>query len=237
VVVSEKPITLGTTNDTANDAARAHHPGAVSCRPEVSMTVAQRIPEQDWTAKRFLETDQHEFGNAWRYELVGGRIVAHAAPSPEHGAILAGLTGALTSRLRGNPDGCRPESGSGAVPKSAQRPTARIPDAMIRCGEHPRVLFEVISPSELRNWTERDARRRDLQSVEGAQEIVELYQSERACHLYRRLPDDTWSFDALGGADALLQLSSVSLAIPLSEIYEFADLAETGTDEAGGALA
>jgi hypothetical protein len=85
------------------------------------MTVAPRVPEQDWTADGFLETDQHEFGNAWRYQLVGGRIVAYAAPSPEHGAILAGLTGALGSRLRGNPD------------------------AMIRCGKHPRVLFEDIS--------------------------------------------------------------------------------------------
>jgi Uma2 family endonuclease len=197
------------------------------------MAFALRGADQDWTAERFLETDQHEFGNAWRYELVDGRIVAHAAPSPEHGAILAGLTGALASRLRGNPDGCRPESGSGAVPRAAQRPTARIPDAMIRCGEHPRVLFEVISPSELRNWTERDARRRDLQAVEGAQEIVELYQSERACHHYRRLPDDTWSFEALGGADAILQLPSVGLRIPLSEIYTFADLPEPGAVEAG----
>ena len=194
------------------------------------MTVAPRIPEQDWTAERFLETDQHEFGNAWRYELVGGRIIAHAAPSPEHGAILAGLTTALGSRLRGNPDGCRPESGSGAVPKAAQRPTARIPDAMIRCGEHPQVMFEVISPSELRNRTEQDARRRDLQAVEGVQEIVELY---------RRLPDDTWSFEALGGADAILRLSSVALAIPLSEIYEFADLPEPepGAGKAGGGIA
>ena len=55
------------------------------------MTVAQRIPEQEWTTERFLATDQHMFGDAWRYELVDGRIVAHAAPSPEHGAILAGL--------------------------------------------------------------------------------------------------------------------------------------------------
>ncbi len=102
------------------------------------MTVAQRVAEQGWTAERFLTTDQHEFGDAWRYELVDGRIVAHAAQSPEHGAILAGLTTALGSRLRGNPDGCRPESGSGAVPRSAQRATARIPDALIRCGEHPK---------------------------------------------------------------------------------------------------
>jgi Uma2 family endonuclease len=199
-----------------------------------------RFAEHPCTAERFLATDQHEFGNAWRHELVGGRIVAHAAPSPEHGAILAGLIGALVSRLRGNPDRCRPESGSGSgvVPKAAQRPTARIPDAMVRCGEHPRVLFEVVSPSELRNWTERDAKRHDLQAVEGALEIVELYQSERACHIYRRRqPDDSWSFEALGGADPILQLSSVGLAIPLSEIYAFADLPEPGTGEVGASEA
>jgi len=195
------------------------------------VTVAQRIPEQEWTTERFLATDQHMFGDAWRYELVDGRIVAHAAPSPEHGAILAGLATALGRRLRGNPDGSRPASGSGAVPRSAQRATARIPDALIRCGEHPRVMFEVISPSELRNWTQRDAKRRDLQAVEGAQEIVELYQAEQACHIYRHQPDGTWSFEAHGGPDATLQLPSVGLAIPLSEIYAFAELPEPGADD------
>jgi len=190
------------------------------------MTVALRVPEQDWTVERFLATDQHEFGDAWRYELVEGRIVAHAVPSPEHGAILAGLIGAIAGRIRGNPDGCRPESGSGAVPKAAQRPTARIPDAMIRCGEHPRVMFEVISPSELRHWSQRDVRRRDLQAVEGAQEIIELYQAQRACHVYRRQDNGTWSFEALDGADAVLRLTSVAIEMPLSEIYAFAEIAE-----------
>jgi Uma2 family endonuclease len=195
------------------------------------MTVAQRVAEQGWTAERFLITDQHEFGDAWRYELVDGRIVAHAAPSPEHGAILAGLTGALVNRLRGNP-GCRPESGSGAVPRSAQRATARIPDVLIRCGENQRVMFEVISPSELRNWSERDAKRGDLQAVEGAEEIVELYQSERACHVYRRRPDGSWSFEAQGGPEAILRLLSVGLEVPLAEIYAFAEMSEPGVDEA-----
>jgi hypothetical protein len=97
---------------------------------------------------------------------------------------------------------------------------------MIRCGEHLRVLFEVISPSELCNWSERDARRRDLQAVEGAQ--------ERACHVYCRLPDGTWSFEALGGSDAALALRSVGLEMPLSEIYAFAEIPEPGADEATG---
>jgi Uma2 family endonuclease len=112
----------------------------------------------EWTAEAFLATDQSAFGDAWRYELVDGVIVAHAAPSPEHGAILAGLNMALGSRMIARKDGCRPESGSGAAPTDQQRPTARIPDALIRCGALPRVTFDVVSASELKNWRERDRR-------------------------------------------------------------------------------
>jgi Uma2 family endonuclease len=188
------------------------------------MDTAERVGRL-WTADEFLATDQHEFGPAWRYELVDGRIVAHAAPSPEHAAILAGLTGALVSRLRGRPDGCRPESGSGAAPRTRQRNTARIPDATIRCGELPRVVWEVVSPSELRAWRERDRKRSDLQAVEGVEEIVELYQGEMAAHLYRKQADGSWSFSAVGGTEAVLELRSVSIQVPLAEIYEFAVLA------------
>jgi Uma2 family endonuclease len=65
-------------------------------------------------ADEFLRTDQSEFGTAWRYELVRGTIVAHAAPSPEHGVILNNLAGELYNRLRGHE--CRSEAGSGATP-------------------------------------------------------------------------------------------------------------------------
>ena len=93
-------------------------------------------------------------------------------------------------------------------------------------------MFEVISPSELRNWTQGDAKRQDLQAVEGAEEIVELYQAERACHIYRRRPDGTWSFESQSGADAILQLRGVDLSLPLSEIYAFASLPEAGDEAA-----
>lgn len=185
------------------------------------MDTAERLGKL-WTAEEFLATDQHDFGDAWRYELVDGRIIAHAAPAPDHGAILSGLAGALVARLRGNRDGCRPESGSGAAPRTRQRNTARIPDAMIRCSALPRVAFEIISPSELRQWRARDRKRRDLQEVEGIREIVEIYQDELAVHVYRKEDTGNWSFEAIGGAAATLRLTSVGLEIPLREIYEFA---------------
>jgi hypothetical protein len=60
-----------------------------------------------------------------------------------------------------------------------------------------------------------------LQDVEGAQEIVEIYQDEAAIHIYRREEGGQWSFDAVDGLDAILSLHSAGLDIPLSEIYEF----------------
>ncbi len=181
----------------------------------------QTVVPVNLTADEFLTTDQHVFGDAWRYEMVDGRIIAHAAPSPDHAAILAGLGAALVNRLRGRRD-CRPELGSGAVPKRQQRNTARIPDAMIRCGDQPRVLFEIVSPSDLDHRKTWDRRRRDLQDVEAVQEVVELFQDGTA-HVYRRREGD-WVFAFLDGPDATLTLDSVGLSIPLSEIYEFVEI-------------
>jgi Uma2 family endonuclease len=138
-----------------------------------------------WTAEEFIVQDQHDFGDAWRYELVDGEILAHAAPAPEHGAILTGLDGPLINRMTAMPRGCRPETGSAATPRSAQRNTARIPDLVIRCGEHPKVSFEVVFPSEIRDWRGRNLKRQHMQAVEGMREIVELFQEDYAVHVYR----------------------------------------------------
>jgi Uma2 family endonuclease len=179
-------------------------------------TAARNSPFLD--AEAFLRTDQSEFGSAWRYELVRGTIVAHAAPSPEHGAITANLTGELHVRLRGHPE-CRSEVGSGAAPQYEQRDTARIPDVMIRCRDQPRVIFEVISPSELRHKRQWDQKRTDLQAVEGVQEIVEVYQDEMLAHVYRRQASG-WLFESISGPDAEIALRSVGIAVPLAPVYE-----------------
>ena len=179
-------------------------------------TVTRDTPFLD--ADAFLRTDQFEFGSAWRYELVRGRIIAHAAPSPEHGVILNNLAGELYVRLRGHPE-CRSEIGSGAISRAEQHDTARIPDAMIRCGSHPRVLFEVISPSELQHKRQWDQKRVDLQAVEGVQEIIEIFQDEVLAHAYRR-SDSGWMFESIAGQDAEIALSSVGISVPLTALYD-----------------
>ncbi|HYZ62210.1 MAG TPA: Uma2 family endonuclease [Acetobacteraceae bacterium] len=189
------------------------------------MATARKL-EREWTAEAFIRTDQHEFGDLWRYELVEGRIVGHAAPSPEHGAILMGLSVALGRVMIGRPGNCRPESGSAAVSRTQQRNTARIPDALVRCGEHPRVIFEVVSPSEITHWRERDRKLRHLQAVESVMEIVELFQDDYAAHIYRRASGDpaVWTFEAVGGPDGVIRLSSLEIELGLAEIYTFASM-------------
>ncbi|HSU05793.1 MAG TPA: Uma2 family endonuclease [Acetobacteraceae bacterium] len=169
-------------------------------------------------AEAFLRTEQSEFGTAWRYELVRGTIVAHAAPSPEYGVILGNLARELGNCLRDHPD-CRSEIGSGAAPQYEQRDTARIPDAMIRCGKHPRVLFGVVSPSELTHKRQWDQKRTDLQAVEGVQEIVEIFQDEMLAHAYRRQTSG-WVFEWIAGPEAEVGLPSVGIAVPLAALYE-----------------
>jgi Uma2 family endonuclease len=192
-------------------------------------TTARTFAEM--TAAEFLATDQAEFGNAWRYELDDGVIVAHASPSPEHGAILSMLNVAIETRLRTRGrGGCRFESGSGAAPKMQQRATAKIPDGTVRCGQHPRVTFDIVSPSELKNIQKRDRRRLHLQDIEGVQEVVEIYQHVPAVHVYRRQEDGGWEFVPVNGLEADLEIKSINMSIPLAEIYESVTLGPDDQD-------
>jgi Uma2 family endonuclease len=177
--------------------------------------------ETPWTAASFLVTDQRAFGDAWRYELVDGVVIAHAAPAPRHGELQARLALALGRRLDDHP--CKLEIGSGATPRDQQRATARIPDLLIRCSGLPRVIFEVVSPSELRAWRARNRKRRDAQDIDSVQEIVEVYQDEPSAHLYRRGPSGVWLFEAFDDLDAVIPLTSVDIEVPLAEVYKGID--------------
>ena len=84
------------------------------------------------------------------------------------------------------------------------------------------MLFEVLSPSELKRWRERDRKRLDEQDISGVEEIIEIYQSEPAIHIYRR-GKGHWAFEPVGGLEAMLELRSADLTIPLAEIYRYID--------------
>jgi hypothetical protein len=89
----------GKSTDSVVVKARCSHSrhGGAKSRPPVAARQRDRagMTDKAWTAEDFLRTDQREFGDAWRYELVDGRIVAHAAPTPAHAKIVVALSGSV----------------------------------------------------------------------------------------------------------------------------------------------
>jgi Uma2 family endonuclease len=192
-------------------------PTRESARGRMTSTARQMPPPI--TVEEFLAADQSEFGDAWRYELVDGQPVAHASPSPEHGAIMMNLGAALKARLRGTP--CRPEGGSAAVPRDKSEDRARIPDVMIRCDGKPTVLFEIISPSDEKSQVRKAIRYADLKNVDGVREIVEVVQDEPLCRIHRwREEIGGWQMEEIAGASSTLSLSLLDIQIPFGEIYD-----------------
>lgn len=191
------------------------------------MVQMARVPTS-MTADEFVTTDQSVFGDKWRYELIDGLIEGHAAPSPTHDAILTNLVFALKGQLKSHTEGCYAETGSAAPPAREQRNTARIPDALVRCQSLPRVTFEIVSPSELKQIKERDQKREDVKAVDGVVQIIEIYQHTMAAHIHSKTEAGTWSLATISGRDATLEIASLQLSIPLIELYENA----MPTDEA-----
>jgi len=77
------------------------------------------------------------------------------SPHRPNGAIAAKLTIALGGRIRGS--SCGVEEVSSEAVTRQQRNTPSIPDVTIRCGEQPRIVFELVSPpTELRHVQECD---------------------------------------------------------------------------------
>ncbi|MEJ0020037.1 MAG: hypothetical protein WDN25_26515 [Acetobacteraceae bacterium] len=82
-----------------------------------------------------------------------------------------------------------------------------------------RVVFEVVSPAELRHRRPRDQKRSDLQAVEGVEEIVEISQDEILVYPYRR-QGAGWVFEWVAGPEAELALSGVVISVPLAALHE-----------------
>jgi hypothetical protein len=178
-----------------------------------------RVPTT-MTADEFVDTDQCEFGDAWRYDLVDGVIEAHAAPSDKHALMLSNLIAALHGKLRSHEAGCHVETGGAVIPARKIRNTARIPDALARCKGLPRVTFEIVSPSELRRVKQRDKKREDVKQVEGLVQIFEIYQHTMVAHVHSRTAAGIWEFVSVSGKEAGLDMPSLCISIPLIDLYE-----------------
>ena len=158
-----------------------------------------------------------------RHEYLGGFVYAMAGASAAHNLIA--LT--LATRLRGNvrSKGCQVFISDMKV-KIAAVDTFYYPDVMVTCDAadnadyfrtSPVLIIEVASPTTA--VTDRREKLLAYQRIASLREYVIVSQAEMSVQLYRRDPNGHWWLATLGAGD-VLELESVDLQLPVSEIYE-----------------
>ena len=105
-----------------------------------------------------------------------------------------------------------------------------LPDLIVVCGKpaftdeyqdtvtNPKVVIEILSPStEDYDYGKKFILYRRLPSFE---EYVLVSQEGARVEKYRKTPDDHWVLSTYTGLDSVVPLESLSVSLPLSEIYD-----------------
>jgi Uma2 family endonuclease len=183
----------------------------------LTMTAALKrmTPEEYLDRERLAET---------KSEFVDGQIIAMAGANWPHNLVNENLSYAFGSRLIGTP--CRSLSRDLRVRSESTR-SYFYPDLVIVCGPpvlegndvllNPTVLVEVLSPST--EGYDRGAKFRHYRSIPSLKEYILVTVNAAVIDRYLRLDDGSWSFVPLIGIASELQLDSIPVRIPLSEIY------------------
>lgn len=182
------------------------------------------------------EADQEEM-----WELVDGYPVrwsdrkdfdpatGMAGTTRAHGKIVANLIRHLGNRLAGGPCIVLPSQ----IKLEASRSNVRYPDVSVDCGSapnaalmiaEPRVLFEVLSRSN--TFGQQVELLDDYQATAAVQQIVWLEQRWCSAILWSRERDGWTRGAVIEGRDAVLELSSIGVSLPLLEAYESLDFGD-----------
>lgn len=161
-----------------------------------------------------------------RYEYVHGRVVAMAGARNRHEAVKRNLIIALGNRLVGKGP-CEPFGSHTQV--RLWNGNVRYPDVLVDCAAprdpdsvvstDPRVIFEVVSPSN--SPFEMASRLRDYQHLPACQAIVTVLPSGLQVDVLTRNDDGSWPEAAVrfSKRESDVELAPLGLALPMAEIY------------------
>ena len=186
--------------------------------------VAEAVPKY---ASSYLSVEEFlklETESDIRYEYVDGQMYAMSGASLRHKLICTNLSGALGAHLRGGP--CRAfQEGVKVLARSSERSFIYYPDLVVVCGkldqkathlEEPRLIVEVASPSTAR--VDREEKARNYQLIPSLEEYIMVAQHQCKVTVLRR--SHQWRPTTLEVPDGTLALDSISLSLPVAQIYE-----------------
>lgn len=173
------------------------------------------------TVEEFLDWDG---GGHRRHELRRGVPVMMAPGTRAHGRVASRLAGAIDRALRARrPCEALVEAG---IASALHADTMLVADVAVTCappspGERlvadSLLVVEILSPSTARD--DRGEKLPDYRAMPSVREILLIEPETPQAELHRRLDGDRWLTTLLRGADAVLELESVGLALPLGDLY------------------
>ena len=158
-----------------------------------------------------------------RWELVRGVPVrAMTGATRRHDTIVVNTIVSLHPRLRGSR--CSAQTADQAL--RTREDSVRRPDVTVDCGptadnalesSRPTALFEVLSPSTRK--TDQFRKLEEYKAVDGLMHVALIDPDQPVILLYTRGAGDAWTTAEVEGLEATLELSALSITLPLGEIY------------------
>lgn len=173
------------------------------------------------TVEEYLELEAH---SQIRHEYLAGEVFAMCGATSRHNRIAGGIYEALRAHLKGGP--CEPYMGEVQVKLRISRDDyVYYPDVMVVCGRgkgeerfftDPKLIVEVLSPSTA--GVDRHEKRIAYRRIPALEEYVVVAQQSVEVTIFRRAEE--WQPVILELRDAILELRSVDLRLPLTRIYD-----------------
>lgn len=171
-----------------------------------------------------------------RHEFRGGKIVAMAGGSIEHGTITSNVGREVGKRLEDRP--CR-AFGEGQRIKAKSLGQFMYADGSALCGPvevsrddgvdsitNPQLVVEVLSPTSQKD--DRDAKFDAYSTIESVTEYALIEQTEPRVTLLRRRPGGPWVFANVVGLDGIVTFESIGIEVPMRALYRDVEFAQVG---------
>jgi Uma2 family endonuclease len=176
---------------------------------------------------RHLSVEEYldfESAASTRHEYIAGEIFAMSGVSAAHNLIVGNVYRAFANHLHGGP--CRTFFLDFKLRlKINMDEIFYYPDVMVACGRegletyflrNPKVVIEVLSPSTER--TDRREKFMNYRRIPTLEEYILIGQDTPEVTIYRRSTE--WMPTVLTALEALAEIQSIELSLPLAEVYE-----------------
>ena len=182
------------------------------------------VPKMKLTEAEYLAKERKA---EFKSEFYRGEMFAMSRASREHILIAGNVTGELRNQFKGRC--CEVYSNDMRVRVSATG-LYTYPDVVIVCGEpefldaevdtllNPTVLIEVLSPST--ESYDRGAKAEQYRRIPSLREHVLITQDRPHVDVLIRQEDGSWLLRETNELDQVVTLPSVSVSLPMCEIYD-----------------